>query len=193
MPPVFSVRPLTPVTWDDFVELMGPNGGCAGCWCMWWHLGRADWTAGKGVLNKRRMRAKVRNGEVPGLIGYLDGTPVAWCSVMPRESFAALLRTRMLRTADRAPAYSVPCFFIAKPYRRRGLAVELLRAAAEYVRRSGGTLVEGYPVIAGKKLLDAFAWTGCLPIFERAGFRVCAKLSESRAIVRLELEPPSPG
>jgi GNAT superfamily N-acetyltransferase len=155
---------------------------------MWWHLSRAAWTEGKGAANKRRMRAKVHKGEVPGLIGYLDGAPVAWCSVMPRECFATLMRSRMLKMVDRAPAYSVPCFFIPRAHRGKGLAVKLLRAAAEYVRRSGGTLVEGYPVIARKKLPDAFAWTGCLPIFERAGFRVCAKPSASRAIVRLELK-----
>src|SRR5688572_3216500 len=106
----FTVKPLTPQTWPDFEELFGPRGACAGCWCMWWHLNRAEWTANKGAGNKRRMRAKVNAGEVPGLLAYVGGKPAGWCSVMPRESYAALARARMLRSIDLAPAWSAPCF-----------------------------------------------------------------------------------
>jgi GNAT superfamily N-acetyltransferase len=184
----FSVKPLTPAIWKDFEDLFGARGACGGCWCMWWHLSRAEWTSNKGAGNRRRMRAKVNRGEIPGLIGYLDGRPAAWCSVMPRDAYAALKRSRMLKTVDDTPAFSIPCFFVKKEYRRRGLTVKLLRAAAQHVRSLGGTLLEGYPVIArAGKMPDAFAWTGALPAFERAGFGVCAKPSASRAVVRLKL------
>jgi GNAT superfamily N-acetyltransferase len=155
---------------------------------MCWHQTRAEWNRNKGAKNKRLMKAMVARGEVPGLIAYRNRAPVGWCSIMPRESYVSLRRSPMLKTVDRPPAWSVPCFFIAPKHRRTGVAVELLRAAARYARSHGATLLEGYPVIARKgKMPDAFAWTGLLPIFERAGFQERARLSASRAIVRLEL------
>ena len=40
-----QIHPLTPSRWADFEVLLGKNGGCAGCWCMWWRLPRAQWIA----------------------------------------------------------------------------------------------------------------------------------------------------
>ena len=36
--------------------------------------------------NKTALRDLVASGVVPGLIGYLDGTPAGWISLGPRRS-----------------------------------------------------------------------------------------------------------
>ena len=33
------------------------------------------------------MEAIIRSGEVPGLLAYLEGESIGWCSVAPREAF----------------------------------------------------------------------------------------------------------
>jgi GNAT superfamily N-acetyltransferase len=43
------------------------------------------------------------------------------------------------------PVWSITCFFVAKPYRRKGLTVMLLQAALEYARNQGAAILEGYP------------------------------------------------
>ncbi|MFP5220586.1 MAG: hypothetical protein ACLGIG_12820 [Actinomycetes bacterium] len=38
-------EPVTADRWDDLVTLFGPSGAYSGCWCTWWRLGAAEWTA----------------------------------------------------------------------------------------------------------------------------------------------------
>src|SRR5690349_24774307 len=85
-----STQPLTEERWADLERLFGRHGACGGCWCMWWVVPRGQFNAQKGEANKAALRARVEAGEVPGLIGYLDGHPVAWCAVAPRSCYPVL-------------------------------------------------------------------------------------------------------
>jgi GNAT superfamily N-acetyltransferase len=74
---------------------------------------------------------------------------------------------------------------VARPYRRRGVSVRLLKAAAGYVRGRGGRIVEGYPVEPRQGAMpDAFAWTGLASAFKKAGYREVARRSDTRPIMR---------
>ena len=155
---------------------------------MYWRLGRAAFDAGKGEPNRRAFKALVRRGTVPGILAYSGGKPIGWCAVEPRDAYPTLERSRTMRSGDDRPVWSVTCFFISKAWRRRGLSVQLLEAAGEHARASGATMIEGYPSVPRQgRLPDAFAWTGVVRMFERAGFTVVARPSEARRIVRREL------
>ena len=78
-------QPLTAERWSDFVELFGERGAYGGCWCMWWRLTRREFEQGQGEVNRQRMKAIVDSGRIPGILAYLQGKPVGWCSVAPRE------------------------------------------------------------------------------------------------------------
>jgi GNAT superfamily N-acetyltransferase len=180
-------QPLTPDRWRDFETLFGERGACGGCWCMWWRIARSQFNQQKGDRNKRAMKAIVMSGEVPGVLAYADGKPVAWCAVAPRNSFPGLERSRILKPVDDRPVWSVVCFFVAKEYRRKGVSVKLLKAAINFVRERGGRIVEGYPVEPKKSQPDAFVWTGLAAAFVKAGFREVERRSESRPIFRCEI------
>jgi GNAT superfamily N-acetyltransferase len=182
--PALSIHPLTPDRWDDFEALFGDNGACAGCWCMWWKMGQAEWLATKGAGTKRRMRAHVKKGPPPGLLAYAGGTTVGWCAVAPRGDYPRLARSKILAPVDDAPVWSVTCFFVRRDWRRRGVTVALLKEAARWVTRRGGRLVEGYPTDTAKERPAAFVHHGLLRAFTRAGFREVARRSPSRPIVR---------
>ena len=183
-----EIHPVTPERWADFENLFGERGACAGCWCMYWRQSRADFDKKKGTANRKEMKKIIDSGEVPGLLGYLDGEPVAWCSVAPRETFTSLARSRVLKPVDDKPVWSVVCFFVAKEHRRKGLTVQMLRAAAEYARRRGADTIEGYPVDPRKpNAPDVFVFTGLAPGFRKAGFSEVARRSETRPIMRREL------
>jgi len=175
---------LTQERWKDFEKLFGERGACGGCWCMSWRLKRAVFEQQKGAANKRAMKKIVSSGEIPGLIAYVGDEPIAWCSVAPREAFPRLENARTLKRIDDKPVWSVVCFFIAKPYRRRGVSSLLLGAAVDYARRSGASIVEGYPFEPKQKLPDPFVWTGLVSSFEAAGFKEAARRSASRPIMR---------
>jgi GNAT superfamily N-acetyltransferase len=185
-----DILPMTPDRWHDMETLFGPRGACAGCWCMWWRLGSAEFERGKGAKNRDAMRKIVASGGEPGLIAYVDGQPAGWCAVAPREAYTRLAKSRTLKPIDDRPVWSVSCFFVARPYRRRGVTVALLKAAAAFARARGATVLEGYPVRArGGRMPDTFAWTGLPGSFLKAGFTEVAAPSASRSIVRLELGP----
>ena len=156
-----KVFALTPDRWSDFEELFGVRGACGGCWCMWWRRKRSEFEKHKGAGNKRAMKKIVDSGEVPGLLAYLDGRPVAWCALAPRESYPVLEGSRVLARVDDRPVWSVVCLFVARPWRRKGVSAKFLRAAARYAFKHGARIVEGYPVEPRKGTIpDAFAWTG---------------------------------
>ena len=176
---------LTLERWTDFEELFGPRGATGGCWCMWWRLTGREFDGQKGEGNRRAMKAIVDSGRVPGILAYHEGHPVGWCSVAPREEFPRLGRSRILKPVDDEPVWSVVCFFIAKSYRRRGVARRLLKAALDYVRDCGGRIVEGYPVEPKKSgIPDLFAYHGLASMFRSAGFKEVARRSETRPIMR---------
>ncbi len=177
--------PLTRDRWADFEQLFGERGACGGCWCMLWRLKRSEFERQKGEGNRKAMQAIVDSGEVPGLLAYAGDVPVGWCSVAPRDSFSVLNRSRVLKKIDESPVWSIVCFFVEKNYRNRGLSVQLLRAAIEYVKERGGTLLEGYPVEPRKdRIPAAFAWTGFASAFKKAGFIEVARRSETRPMMR---------
>lgn len=183
------VKPLTAGRWRDFETLFGPRGACGGCWCMWWRETHADFERRKGEGNRRAMRRIVSSGEVPGIIGYLGGEPVAWCSVAPRERFPRLERSRILKRIDEEPVWSVVCFYITKSYRKLGLSLMMLEEAVRYAANKGARIVEGYPVEPKKgSTADVFAYTGLARVFRSAGFSEVARRSETRPVMRLRID-----
>jgi len=180
-----NFHPLTPARWADFEKLFGKNGACAGCWCMWSRLTAAEYRQGQGARNKKAMRALVNSGEIPGILAYAGREAVGWCSVAPREAFPRLEHSRTLKRLDDKPVWSVTCFFVRKDYRDKGMTVALLEAASRYAKSKGGRIVEGYPVDWGdKRWPDAWAWTGFVGAFRRAGFTEVARPAKARPILR---------
>lgn len=183
-----TFRPATKSEWKNLAELFGERGACAGCWCMFWRLKRSEYTAGQGEGNKKRLKKLIDSGVIPGILAFDGERPIGWCSVAPRQDYPGLERARTLKPLDELPVWSIVCLFVEKEYRRQGVAVKLIDAAAKFVKKSGGRMVEGYPVIARKGLMpDAFAFTGLPSAFEQAGFEIVKRPTPSRAIVRREL------
>ena len=185
--PKFSItiHPATPERWKDIETLFGARGACGGCWCMVWRLPRKKWEEGKGPGNKRALKKIVTGGDTPGVIGYVDDEPIAWCAVAPRPVYVALERSRVLKPVDDQPVWSISCLFVSKTYRRRGVSVKMLEGAAAFARDRGASIVEGYPIEPSSgKSPDPFIWTGTPSAFLKAGFREVARRSKTRPIMR---------
>ena len=180
-----TFHPLTPDRWSDFEKLFGPRGACGGCWCMYWRLSRTQYEEQHGELNRRNIKSLVDLGNIPGILAYVDDEPVGWCSIAPRGEFPTLGRSRILKPVDDQPVWSVVCFFVARGQRRKGLTVQLLKAAIEYARSNGAKIIEGYPVEPKDgKSPDVFVYTGLSSAFKKAGFTEVLRRSETRPIMR---------
>ena len=181
-------HPLTPERWSDLEKVFGPRGACGGCWCMYWRQTRTQFDQGHGQVNHDSLKALVDSGSVPGIMAYVDDEPVGWCSIAPRPEFSALERSRILKPVDDQPVWSVVCFFVVRGKRRKGLTVELLKAAVEYARSNSARIVEGYPVEPKMgKAPDVFVYTGLASAFKQAGFTEVMRRSETRPIMHYYL------
>lgn len=187
--PSVTVEPVTPERWPDLEEVFGRSGAVDGCWCMWFRQTSEQYRAGRGEANRSVLREIVERGEVPGLLAYIDGAPAAWCAVQPREAYPRLARSRVTKPLDDVPAWAVVCFFTKREFRGLGLQPLLLEAAVEHARRSGATLVEGYPFDPGGRRTDpGSGFHGFASTFAACGFDEVARRSKARPIMRRSLE-----
>jgi len=178
-------HPLTSDRWKDFETLFGERGACGGCWCMWSRLTSKLYEQGRGDKNKRAMKQLVAKGVEPGVIGYFNGVPVAWCAIAPRSDYPRLATSRIFAPVDDKPVWSIVCIFISKEHRRTGISARLIKAAAAFAKSKGAKVIEGYPHDLGEKLEpDAFVWMGMMSAYEKAGFREVARRSAKRPMVR---------
>jgi GNAT superfamily N-acetyltransferase len=178
-----DIRPVTPERWDDLADLFerrGPRGGkpvTDWCWCMYWRERTHD-----KAKNKPAMRAIVEEGRQPGLLAYVDGIPVAWVSVGPREEFSQLLRSRLYRpTRDEAGepgVFTIVCFYVHPSAKRAGLASRLLAAARDYAIDRGARVVEAWPA-------ESFDYMGHSSWFLDAGFAP-VRSAGKRTLMRYE-------
>lgn len=182
-----EIRPVLATDWASLEILFGKNGACGGCWCMAMRLASKDFASGKGEQNRERLRKLVFSGAEPGLVAYVDGKPIAWCTIGPREEFTRLDNMRVIKPLPDSQGkkiWAVPCLFVKRDERGRGVSVEMLKKAAEYVSTKGADWIEGYPVAVKSKEADPFVWTGTLNGFLRAGYEIAASYSERRPIMR---------
>lgn len=154
---------------------------------MFWKQTSAEYREGKGARNRRALRRIVRSGAVPGLLAYAGREPVGWVAVEPRAHYARLGRSRTLAPVDDRAVWSVPCFFVARGWRHRGIAGRILAAAAGHARRRGARILEGYPVDSSRRLADAWLYHGSASTFVRLGFREVTRRARTRPVMRLSL------
>ena len=83
---------------------------------------------------QEKLQKDSNSGEIPGILAYANGQPIAWCSIAPRETYSVLERSRILKRIDDESVWSVVCFFVAKPFRHKGVTVKLLKAAVKYAK-----------------------------------------------------------
>jgi GNAT superfamily N-acetyltransferase len=115
---------------------------------------------------------------------------MGWVAIAPRTDYSRFENARVLVPIDDQPVWSITCFFIHRSARRQGLMEQLIGAAVDFAKGQGATIVEGYPRPSGGKVASTTLYVGTANCFERAGFKVVARPSGKRAIVRKELRKP---
>lgn len=180
----FSTRPVTRANWADLETLFEARGGPSYCWCMAWRP-MENRGAASNADRKRALRDRVERREPVGLLAYLDGAPVGWCSLGPRASFSRLVDDG--GGGEEETVWSVTCFFVTRAQRKTGLSARLLGAAARYARQRGATVLEGYPVDADS---PSYRFMGFVRLFEAQGFAPAGRAGSRRHVMRLALPPP---
>jgi len=171
--------------WEDFQELFGEKGACGGCWCMSWRLKKSVFEGQKGSGNKEAMKSLIEQNETVGVLAYIDGVPIGWCAVAPRDKYIRLENSKVFKRIDDEPVWSITCLYISKTYRRQRTSTELIKAAVNYCKLNQVEIVEAYPVVPyDNKVPDAFLWTGIPSAFKEAGFLVVEQRSKWKIMMR---------
>ncbi len=188
-----TLAPLTPDRWPDLETIFAARGCSIArqCWCMAYRHSGSSRALPPGMThagaNRARLKALVDAGPPPGLIGYRDGIPVGWVSLGPREEYARLARSPVMKPVDERPVWSIICFVVPSEHRGQGVAAALLEGALAYAREHGATLVEAYPVDRPARSKDDAMWFGAKSMYDKAGFEEVARRKPERPIVRLGL------
>jgi GNAT superfamily N-acetyltransferase len=195
-PPLdLEIHPLNPDRFADVAALFAQGGDPKWCWCAFWRVRGLDWTNATADSNRERLRKLAKRTPAPGLVAYLDGEPVGWVGVGPRQTFDRLQHSKVLAPIDDKPVWSIVCFVVGRRHRGKGVARALLDAAIAYARDHGATLLEGYPAdTSAGRVSAAAAYKGTVGMFEEAGFEVIEKrqwnrTSPVRPIVRRSVRP----
>lgn len=162
------VAPVTPDRLADLASLFEARGGPHYCWCSAYRDPPAR-TATK-LEKKTALCDRITAYEPVGVLAYIDGKPVGWCSVSPRESYGRLVRSKAMPTdaARSNVTWSMMCLFVPRQHRGQGLAGHLIDGAIKYAAEAGARVIEAFP-------FDTSGTTathrGHSEMFRAAGFR----------------------
>lgn len=189
------IRPLVAESWPSLEALFREGGDPRWCWCQYWRLRSKDMAAAKVPELRARLHEQASSGEPPGLVAFDGDRAVGWVSLGPRTDFQRIVRSRVIPTIDDRAVWSIVCFAVSSTARGRGVARALLDGAVAHARARGAVALEAYPVRLPESdpIHPDAAFTGTLPMFERAGFHIVADRASDpssatqRVVVRREL------
>ena len=186
-----TIRPLTRERWPDLETLFASKGLSIPrhCWCMYYRKSGSGTPlparTTRAQANRAELKALVDAGEPPGLIAYRGRVPVGWVSLGPREAYARLARSPVMKPVDELPVWSIVCFVVPPENRGQGIGRALLAGAIAYAKKRRVRLLEAYPVDKRDRSSADAMWFGAKSMYDAAGFEEVARRRPHRPVVRI--------
>jgi GNAT superfamily N-acetyltransferase len=182
--PSLTFREVNKKTWPDFERLFEGRGSPKHCWCMVWRTTPEERHQREPSSRKAAMKKRVGGGTSVGLLGYVDGDPVAWCSVAPRDTYRHL-GVHDDEATQGENVWSIACFFVVRRLRGQGFTAQLIEAAVKHAKKRGATMIEAYPVDPDS---PSYRFMGFIDTFTAAGFEDVGRAGRRRHILRRRVE-----
>jgi GNAT superfamily N-acetyltransferase len=204
----YETKELSPVTWPDFEKLFSQGNGWDHCFCIHFQrpcgLPKNEWLhtrAERAKRNRRQKKALVDQSSAHGILVYADEGPVGWCQYGLAEELPRIDGSRnyhnLALPAASHKLWRITCFVVDRRYRRRGIATLALKAALESIKKQGGGVVEGYPVLDWKQLrpleirrrgrapsFGNVSMHGTVSMFAKQGFKRIAPFGPINVVMR---------
>lgn len=169
---------------EAFARLHSGENGHGWCRCVaWWVPGWEGWGERGAEQNAALREELFARGERDGYLAFHGDEPVGWCQVAPRDHLPGVVHD--FGASGEPDVWAVSCFFVAPPFRGRGVARALLVHALEELTARGARALEAFPRSDGATG-EGEVWTGPPRLFEDLGF-VERTAGPRRSVVRLEL------
>jgi GNAT superfamily N-acetyltransferase len=178
-----TIRPLTAATWPALEDLFGPAGASNGCWCMYWRVGPGYGRRPRDD-NRNDLRQLAGSDRSPGLVAFDAGLAVGWCQLAPRADLSWLARARYLQPVDDLAVWSIPCFYVRRTHRGRGVMGALIEVSVSAAAVGGAPALEAYPVDTQVPNHSRNLFVGTASAFARHGFGVVARRAPDRPVMR---------
>ena len=185
-----TVEPLTLERWPALEDLFGRAGASNGCWCMYWRIGPRYHDRPRAE-NRDDLRQLAASARPPGLLAFDGDLAVGWGELAPRADLAWLDRSRFLGPVDGLPVWSLPCFYVRRTHRGRGVMDALIEAAIPAAAAAGAPALEAYPVDTAVPGHTTNLFPGVAAAFARRGFGVVARRKPDRPVMRRSLDDSS--
>ena len=180
--PFLIFRAVTKDSWRDFETLLESRGGPKSCWCMIWRVTAEESKHTDGKSRKAFMHQRVSQGTPVGILGYLYGQPVAWCSIAPKKGYRNLTDKHPTETEN---VWSLVCYYVKREHRSKGFFKQMTKAAISYAQENGAVAIEAYPVEPNS---PSYRFMGFVQTFEEIGFKEIGRAGSRRHIMTLNVE-----
>ena len=181
----YRFEPVTVQRGADLAAFSRRHGKFGYCSCMRWRLPSAQFRELGRDGRAAALGELASAGRPVGVLAYQDQDVVGWCSIAPREDYAAVLASRVIPRLPGEGVWSVTCFFVAPQARHRGLLAPLLGSACAYAAQSGAHIIEAYPWPGGA----SYRYMGTRDLYLAAGFHDVTVPDGCRPVMRCTLHP----
>lgn len=183
------VKPLSDETWPAFAKLVEGEGGVwGGCWCIGFHL---DPKGPKGQCKPYRETKErlVQEGRALAALVFEGDEAVGWCQFGRTDDLPNIKNRKNYEAGlEKLPDWRIPCFYVGKKHRKKGVANVALQGALAEIGRLGGGVVEAYPFdVEGMKTSSSFLHGGTLAMFERLGFERVRLIGKTQWVVQKKI------
>jgi GNAT superfamily N-acetyltransferase len=163
------------------------NPAWASCYCAEPHLRDPqvplDQQEARPGREKRALMVDLlRAGQSFGYLAYVDGHPAAWVNASRRSAYALYRRGDGADPPDE-DVVAISCFIVAPPYRKHGLARQLLERVLADAAGRGATWVEAYPLTAERED-DAGNFRGPRSLYDAHGFETVEERASDTVLRR---------
>lgn len=169
-----TIHRMTPERIDDWLQFFDHDGFAgnpdwASCYCLEPHDPAPPENPERAWRDTRAMMiARLRSGTTFGYLAYVDGRAVGWVNASSRDH-CRLYRLVDPEGPDAKSVIGISCFVVAPPYRRHGIAGDLLDRVITDAPSRGASWIEAYPHDRPEPS-DAGHFRGTRAMYERRGF-----------------------
>lgn len=187
----YTIKALSPNTWNDFEELaLAHNGVWGGCWCIWFH--QSDTVKRSTSEGNRALKKQLVNENQSHAALVYDGDQcIAWCQYGSPTELPAIYHKKQVETNDyQWPDYRITCIFVDKKYRHQGISKIAINGVLKLIKEAGGGIVEAYPQDThDHQISGSFLYSSTRKVFESLGFEYISEKGKNHTIMRIRIQP----